>query len=140
MNAAGRVNIIVLDKTGTLTEEGLELYGLQTTRVVPFTSEKTVEFDEVEQTSKILNEVHKEFWKKYCINPKESVFDDYQNSIHISIVFFVECLASCHSIDKFKGETLGNSVDKKIYDFLGWKIEKSDDSNEYIGIVFYKLK
>ena len=34
MNASGRTNIIVLDKTGTLTEEGLEIQGFQCTKVV----------------------------------------------------------------------------------------------------------
>ena len=33
MNAAGKVNILVLDKTGTLTEEGLDLYGFQITKL-----------------------------------------------------------------------------------------------------------
>jgi cation-transporting ATPase 13A3/4/5 len=125
MNAAGRVNIIVLDKTGTLTEEGLELYGFQTTRVVPFSLEKYVEFDDIEQSAKILNIVHKEFWKRYCIDPNERVFEDYKNALQNNMVYFVECLATCHSIDKLKGETLGNSVDKKIYDTLGWIQEKS---------------
>ena len=29
LNVSGRVNVMVLDKTGTLTEEGLEVYGFR---------------------------------------------------------------------------------------------------------------
>ena len=133
--------MIVLDKTGTLTEEGLELYGFQTTRVFPFNpNEKIIEFDDIEQSAKIFNIVHKEFWKKFCADPNESVFDNYRNAYQNSIVYFVECLATCHSIDKLKGETLGNSVDKKIFDSLGWTQEKSTESNDNEGIVIYLTK
>jgi cation-transporting ATPase 13A3/4/5 len=127
MSAAGRVNVIVMDKTGTLTEEDLDLYGFQTTRIYSLANEKIIEFDEIERSSKIYNSVHKEFWKRYCTNPDDSFFENYQYNIQNNIIYFLECLATCHSIDKLKGETIGNSIDKKIVDNLNWIQEKSSD-------------
>jgi magnesium-transporting ATPase (P-type) len=282
MNAAGRVNIVILDKTGTLTEEGLDLHGYQTTRLkqenLRFTTgnnnqekymQSQVEFDEVETTAKTYNYVHQEFWKKFCkekvmklnnerpneanmtkddlnlnkevshsnlspegkreinsitlnLSPSEkkeslSLFNreleniqeneietfvittkrepdipvidpdylnqysneydssieeepsrsfimnntnlarslgkslksikksfhnigiynnnnimsiipsNYQNDLKLNIIYFVECLATCHSIDKLNGNYFGNNIDRKIFDNLGWLQLRSDE-------------
>ena len=126
MTAAGKVNIFVLDKTGTLTEEGLELYGFQVSKY-SIDSEENLIFDDIERDTVVYNQVHKYFWKNYCKNPLNEAFVNYTESLQNNVVYFLECLATCHTIDKIKGETLGNSVDKKIFDYLNWNLESNYD-------------
>jgi cation-transporting ATPase 13A2 len=129
MNAAGRVNNIILDKTGTLTEEGLDLQGFQTTKA--FVDKNggglILNFDNLETNSKIFNNVHKEFYKRLCLDPDNECFRSYQISPKNNLIYFLECLATCHAIDKVKGDSLGNSIDKKIFDNVNWTQEKCED-------------
>jgi cation-transporting ATPase 13A2 len=128
MNAAGRVNNIILDKTGTLTEEGLDLEGFQTSRdFMDRTHNLNLNFDRLEMNSKIFNAVHKEFYKRLCLNPDEECFTNYQTNPRNNLIYFLECLATCHAIDKVKGDSLGNSIDKKIFDNIKWSQEKCED-------------
>jgi cation-transporting ATPase 13A2 len=127
MNAAGKVNILVLDKTGTLTEEGLDLHGFQITKVNK--EDMTLGIDLVETDTTVFNSIHMEFWKKYCYDPFDPIFNNYQTNLVNNIIYFIECLATCHTIDKIKDDYLGNSIDKKIFDNLKWLQEKSEESN-----------
>ena len=126
MNAAGKVNILVLDKTGTLTEEGLDLFGFQITKLNKI--DNSFGFDKIETDSIILNSIHIEFWKKFCFNPNDQIFVDYQTNFKNNLIYFIECLATCHTIDKIKDDCLGNSIDKKIFDTLNWIQDKSEES------------
>jgi cation-transporting ATPase 13A3/4/5 len=126
MTAAGRVNIFVLDKTGTLTEEGLELYGFQVSKF-SLEGSNYLCFDNIERDTNVYNQVHKFFWKNFCNNPTDEAFNNYTQSYHNNVIYFLECLATCHTIDKTKGETLGNSVDKRIFDCLDWKLDSMKD-------------
>lgn len=151
---AGQINCIVLDKTGTLTEEGLDLFGFQTTiikyqlknkNLIKEEEEKIqktrieaegkpeenvnlnfkLEFDDIEYDSTIMNSILEDFYKgifnKNYDNQRE--YDNYKKDYKFNIVYYLECLASCHSIDILNDETFGNSVDKKIFENLNWKIE-----------------
>lgn len=130
LNAAGLVNIIILDKTGTLTEEGLELYGYQTTKL---NQTGLIEFDEIEHDAKAYSYLHRELWLHFSCN-NDNIQDRfyYQNDIKYNPVYFIECLATCHSIDKLKGESFGNSIDKKIVDNLNWKQIKHDNPSKLL--------
>ena len=82
-------------------------------------------FDVIQQDSELLNNVHKDFWNIYCRNPCNPLYSDYKTNLHNNAIFFLECLATCHTIDKIRGETLGNSIDKRIFDCIDWNLEKS---------------
>ena len=69
------------------------------------------------------------FWKKFCKNLEPFVKSNYQTNPVNNMIYFLECLASCHSIDKLKNEILGNTVDKKIYEKLNWVMEKIDKNS-----------
>jgi len=128
MTAAGRVNIFVLDKTGTLTEEGLELYGFQVSKY-SLEGNNYLCFDDIERDTNVYNQVHKFFWKNFSNNPLDEGFNNYSECLHNNVIYFLECLATCHTIDKIKGETLGNSIDKRIFDCLDWNLENVKDSS-----------
>ena len=133
MSAAGKVNVVVLDKTGTITEEGLELSGFQLSKV-SIDKDKILCFDTIESSLEVFNLVHTDFWKLYCKNPSDENLIDYSVNLQFNAIYFLECLATCHTIDKIKGEMLGNSIDKTIFKYVNWNIEntKNDNINVYI--------
>jgi magnesium-transporting ATPase (P-type) len=137
INLAGRVNVIIFDKTGTLTEEGLEIHGFQTTLFSKneenFPNTRTLEFDNIEKDTKIYHSIHKEFWRRFSNNPNHPMFEQYENSLQNNLIFYIECLATCHSIDKLKDDTLGDSIDKKIFDYINWHQEKCNDYDEFFN-------
>ena len=135
---AGKVNVVVLDKTGTMTEDGLELHGFLTTKINYVGIDQVIRFDEIERNSKTYNSVHKEFWKRYCINPDHTIFENYKNNLRNNIIYFLECLASCQTLDVLQGETMGNSIDKTIFDSLKWILQKARENIDKNTIVSFK--
>jgi magnesium-transporting ATPase (P-type) len=147
MTIAGRLNTIVLDKTGTLTEEGLELHGFQSTILSYKRNESVIDtnnfalyFDEIELSSSIYNMVLKDFYKRIVNAHKDESFiedDEYRKSYKYNMVYFLECLACCHSIDILKGMSFGNSVDKKIFENLDWIQTKASEDLGIGKLNFY---
>ena len=129
MRAIGKVNIFVLDKTGTLTEEKLELFGFQISRLY-HDNNSNLFFDVIEKDSELINNVHKDFWNIYCKNPHDKTFSNYKTNLENNAIFFLECLATCHTIENISGETIGNSIDKRIFDNIDWNLNKSGINND----------
>lgn len=133
--AAGRVNKIILDKTGTLTKEDLELYGYRTT----IKKKGEIVFDSLENDSKLYLSFLSEYYKKEfhnknlqkdesnLINNEEEEEDESDNTM----TYFLECLATCHSIAKIDGEYKGNCIDMKIFNNIKWQYE---DFKSEIGL------
>lgn len=140
MTAAGKVNVIVLDKTGTLTEDGLDLSGFQTTNVKKnINKEETLEFDNIEKSLKLYNSIHSEFWTRFSIDNKNKYYKHYKTNKKNNPIYFIECLATCLSIDKLRDNNiLGNSMDKKIFDMVGWNLDKIDEVlEEEIQVLYF---
>lgn len=136
--AAGKVNTVVLDKTGTLTTDGLEVSGFQTTRSKQIKRNKNdlediendfiYDFTDFEKSLKIFNSIHKEFWMRYAIDNRNSFYNDYQTNLRNNPVYFVECIATCLSIDMLKdNKILGNALDKILFKEVDWVLEKIDE-------------
>ena len=125
LNISGLINTIIIDKTGTLTEKGLELEGFQIAKS-SMNRENRLPVKFFETIPKINNSIHLEFWKRYCLNPNDNFFNDYQNNYENNYVYFIECLATCHNLELNNDDTLGNSLDMKLYESLDWKIKKEE--------------
>ena len=136
--AAGKINKMIFDKTGTLTEEDLELHGY----ISSVKKDNYLMLDSREKNSKLylsnLSEYYKnEFHNRILAKNKEK--NDKENIIEINsdnneenqsdneiekkkkddtdntITYFMECLATCHSVTKINDENKGNSIDIKIF-------------------------
>ena len=141
--AAGKINKIIFDKTGTLTEEDLELHGY----ISSVKKDNYLMLDSREKNSKLylsnLSEYYKnEFHNRILAKNKEK--NDKENIIEINsdnneenqsdneiekkkkddtdntITYFMECLATCHSVTKINDENKGNSIDIKIFNEVNW--------------------
>ena len=130
IDTTGHIDIIVLDKTGTLTESQLEMncYKLSS----PDINNNLIIGNE-ELTSKIMNKIYKKFWqniykkKLKCEIYNEKMDDSYQTSYLYNIIYFTECLAACHNIFCFNQKIFGNSIDKKLFQEMNWEIFQEND-------------
>ena len=53
-----------------------------------------------------------------------------KTNLENNAIFFLECLATCHTIENISGETIGNSIDKRIFDNIDWNLNKSGINND----------
>ena len=130
IDSTGHIDIIVLDKTGTLTESQLEMncYKLS----CPDANNNLMIGNE-ELTSKIMNKIYKKFWQNIykkrlkCEVNNERMDNSYQTSYLYNIVYFTECLATCHNIFCFNQKIFGNSIDKKLFQEMNWEVFQEND-------------
>ena len=134
LNLAGLINTIILDKTGTLTDEGLELFGYQIAQNRG-AIETVILLDTIENNPKISNLIHLEFWKRYYLNPNDPFFFQYKYNLDNNYIYFVECLATCHSIELNKFDTMGNTIDIKLYEKFNWTIKKEETIEDTVIII-----
>jgi len=136
LSAAGKVNVIVLDKTGTLTTDGLEISGFQTSK-----ENANLGFDNVHKTLNLYNSMHREFWMRFCTDFTNTLYDDYLINWRNIQIYFLECLATCLSIDKLRDNNiLGNTLDKELFRLVEWELEKIDEKWHDIDVFFYYSK
>ena len=115
--ASGKINKLIFDKTGTLTEEDLELYGY----ISSVKKDGNLLLDSKEKNSKLyltyLFGYYKNVYHSQLTNNiKQIINDDTDNTI----TYFMECLATCHSVTKINDENKGNSIDIKIFNDVNW--------------------
>lgn len=139
IDLAGQVDVIVLDKTGTLTESQLGIQCYKSTHLDETTSQLSLGDEEL--TPSTLNKIYKRFWqhiyeeKLKCDIKKQQMDYSYQNLSKFNIIYFTECLASCHYIYRIKGQNFGNSLDQKLFEEMNWEIiQEKDDVNSEIYI------
>ena len=142
--AAGKINKLIFDKTGTLTEEDLELHGY----ISSIKKDGYLILDSREKNSKLylsnLSEYYKnEFHNRIIelnqdkknneenidikssknednISDKEEEPKKKKDDTNNTITYFMECLATCHSVTKINDENKGNSIDIKIFNEVNW--------------------
>lgn len=131
VNLAGQVDLVCFDKTGTLTEDFLDISGF-----IPINYEygKFVLGEHLNSCKNIVLDSYS-FYKEIVQN--SNYFQDMKNlkleeRIKMLRLFYVECMASCHSITKIDNQFLGDPIDLKMFEATDWVIkETSDNENQY---------
>ena len=115
--ASGKINKLIFDKTGTLTEEDLELYGY----ISSIKKDGNLILDSKEKNSKLyltyLFQYYKNYYHNLLINQNNNIIKNDKDN---TITYFMECLATCHSVTKINDENKGNSIDIKIFNDVNW--------------------
>ena len=130
IDSTGHIDIIVLDKTGTLTESKLEMNSY---KLSSLGDNHELVIGNEQLTSKIMNKIYKKFWQNiYRMKLKSQMNNkkldlSYQTSLLYNIIYFTECLATCHNIFCFNQKIFGNSIDKELFQELGWEIFQEND-------------
>lgn len=113
MSDIGKVDLICLDKTGTLTEEELNINGFRRTRLdsslYSFNSYQTNINNTMEESFTYYKEKMKGYYKENRPKPLELK------------QLFSECLASCHNICKVNNKLIGDPIDLEMFKESGWK-------------------
>jgi cation-transporting ATPase 13A3/4/5 len=122
MNSLGSVNLIVLDKTGTLTEENVEMKGY-----LP------VKYNQTNNKFEFSN------YMKEVVNCSKTIVSHYKKKINVPNYknidndlkqLYIECLATCHNVTLVKGELIGDPIDRKMLEGVGWILRENFDDNK----------
>ena len=123
MTSLGSINLVIFDKTGTLTEEHVEMKGYLPVKYN--FSKKEFEF------SNYMNDV---------VNCSKTTVSHYKKKINVPTFknidndlkqLYIECLATCHNLTLVKGKIIGDPIDIKMLEGVGWILrENFDDQNK----------
>ena len=121
INKAGNVNILIFDKTGTLTEDHLDINGYVT---VNLNKDNQFEFLPFMQSLEISSEIMLEHFKKRLTEK------NYKNKNKDLLQYYTECSACCHCLTYVKDKLVGDPIDVKMFEALGWNLKENDATNE----------
>ena len=131
INKAGSVNMLIFDKTGTLTEDHLDIKGFVTTEM---NDNKQFKFnnikDNCQEESDIIIKHFKN--KNKCKNWNKDLLQ-----------YYIECLACCHCLTYFNGNLIGDPVDVKMFESVGWIIKeniKSENDKNFNPLILDYIK
>lgn len=121
---AGRVNMICFDKTGTLTEDHLDIFGYRPIKFI----NSTFQFDNfLENIDPIVDENYT-YYRERMLN-KDNV--NWKINKHKDInSYFVENLATCHSLTKVNNTLMGDPIDIKMFESTKWILNENLENEE----------
>jgi cation-transporting ATPase 13A3/4/5 len=145
INLAGQVNLVCFDKTGTLTEDHLDIYGF---RPINYNNGNFV-FDSFKSDcSKLVEDCYRfqKANKKDILSASSGKDINFSNisreeKIKLLTVFYVECLATCHSIFRANGRLMGDPLDIEMFKSTGWVfIESFEEKDNYDPLVLSNVR
>jgi len=110
VNVGGKLDVMCFDKTGTLTEDGLDVLGV---RVVSRPANRFTEI--LTDTSALLPGVQYERDPTVDYNANKAI---------------LYTMATCHSLRIVEDEFIGDPLDLKMFQFIGWQFEEGSDRTE----------
>jgi len=128
VNITGKINVLCLDKTGTLTEENLEIFGF---RPILINKEGDFDFGDLETSTNKLSRRAFEYYKEKSKSGKKSKNEDLNQ-------FFIECMATCHTATIYDGKVIGDEFDLKMLESSKWKIVENDYGNSQIIKIYLR--
>ena len=123
VNVAGTVNLICFDKTGTLTEDHLDISGYVPVKI----KQGEFNFCDFSNDSNDYNISVFDHYKNKALNKN---YHDKNKDIK---QLYVECLACCHGITIVKGKLIGDPIDVKMFEGIGWELKENQVSAENEG-------
>ena len=126
LGTAGRISTIFLDKTGTLTEDMINIAGYHPIYLNDegFMYIKSLQKDNV----KSLCNDHLKYYKELVKNPINFNNNPISNS-KISVLF-LQCIVTCHNLEKINNEICGNLLEQDILKIMKWDISNVNVINE----------
>lgn len=103
INVSGSIDCVCYDKTGTLTEDGLDMWGIITIK------------------NKELQTPLRDF-------PISREFSDGKNNMLQENEHFLVAMATCHSLTYLNGKLIGDPLDLKMFESTGWILEEPEMS------------
>jgi cation-transporting ATPase 13A2 len=120
----GKVDLICLDKTGTLTEEALEIEGYRRTA---FKSNLFL-FNHFQRE---IDSTTSESYNYY----KDKIHGVYKEKVSKAKelkLLFTECIATCHNLTKVNNDLIGDPIDLEMFKSSGWELVETEEENSII--------
>ncbi|CCD24889.1 putative acid anhydride hydrolase NDAI_0E00730 [Naumovozyma dairenensis CBS 421] len=114
VNIGGKIDIMCFDKTGTMTENGLDVLGVQLSKPISHNEFKFGEF---------VQDVHQLF-SKISLNDCNSAQDYRARNFFMSLL-------TCHSLRMVDDELIGDPLDFKMFQFTGWSYEENFQNKQF---------
>ncbi|OMJ23109.1 putative cation-transporting ATPase [Smittium culicis] len=111
INVCGRVNLVGFDKTGTITEEGLDVLGIQTS------------CSENNQLGELIKDIE---LLSMDISDSSSQSTPSLSMLDLGNLNLLNAIATCHSINLVSGTFIGDPLDIKMFESTGWVLEEHD--------------
>jgi len=130
VNIVGKINMICFDKTGTLTEDHLDVYGYRPIKFFKNSFMFEIFLDNID------NQVFNNFsyYREKMLNSNNSNWKQDKNKDINS--YFVECLATCHSLTKVNGKIIGDPIDIAMFESTGWVLKENlEDEENYDSLI-----
>ena len=130
VNVAGRVNMICFDKTGTLTEDHLDIFGYRAIRYF----NNTFQFENfIENLDSVVSE-NCNYYRERILNKENPNWK--LNKMKDINSYFIENLATCHSITKVNDKLMGDPIDIRMFEATGWILnENLENEQNYDSLV-----
>ena len=120
VNKAGNVNILIFDKTGTLTEDHLDISGYVS---VKMNNDNQFEFLPFTSNIKSVCDIILQHFKRKLSDK------NYKNKNKDLLQYYTECSACCHCLTYVKDKLVGDPIDVKMFEALGWILKENDSLN-----------
>ena len=143
-----KINTIIFNKTETLSENSLEIYGYHPVSYNINRNYQIICKNILKSQSKNLNKYLFDYYQNYLNNSKNSKNENnFQFNLNIehkselSIVLFLECILCCNSIEKYDMDCFGNNLEIEMLNDMKWDIkqnEENNNNNNYLKLKFPK--
>ena len=129
---SGRINTIVFNKTGTLSNGHLELNGYHIPNITSHRSGHTTYNNYARSQSKEINVRLLNYYKEYLEIKEKSTTKKVMYNIEFNklnatfgshLAIFLECLLSCNNVDKFGIDLFGNKIETTLFNDMKWDIK-----------------
>ena len=137
---SGKINTIIFNKTGTLSNDVLEIKGyhvpnfnIQRKDHIAYNSYTTSQSKEI--NLQLLNYYKeyiesKETIKEKKKTPKFLIFNKLNSKFGAQLTLFLECLLCCSDIDKFGIDLFGSKIETTLFNDMKWDVKQYDNINE----------
>jgi magnesium-transporting ATPase (P-type) len=132
---AGGVNTIFFDKTGTLSEENLEIIGFSPICINQNSCELFLKYYTLNQlkdiTSILINYYSTYQQDEQDFNNNITRDDKRINEIPKKMAtLFLECMICCNNLEKINNKLVGNFLEKEILSQIKWQLKIISDDND----------
>ena len=115
---SGKINKIIFNKTETLSNNDLEIYGYH-----PVSHNNTNDL------------IFKYYSKNQNKDLNKSLFDYYLNYVNNNkseffSTMFLECLLCCNSIEKFDMDFFGKNIEIEIFNDMKWNMKQIEENEK----------
>ena len=137
---SGRINTIIFNKTGTLSNDTLEINGYHIPNLNLQRKGHTIYNSYTISQSKEMNVQLLNYYREYLeikesINAKKNiasflVFNKLNAKVESHLTLFLECILCCSDVDKFGIDLFGSKIETTLFNNMKWDIKQYDNNND----------